>query len=306
MHQPDLSIEIAGIKLKNPVMVASGTFGYGREYAGLVDLNSLGAIMVKGLLMEPWGGNFTPRMIEVRGGLINAIGLQNPGVEYFIKEELPFLRQYDVPVIVNVWGRNIEEYAAVCERLDGEPGVTALELNVSCPNVKHGGLAFGADPEMLATVIKAARKATKLPLVPKLAPQLFSIAEFARVAEANGADALSLTNTLPATVIDVERRRFVLANKCGGLSGPAIHPVAVKLVWDVARSVKIPVIGMGGIETADDALEFMLAGASAVAVGTANFTDPQTAAMVIEGIEAYMQRHKMQRLNDLIGSLEDA
>ncbi len=301
--QPDISVKLAGLELKNPVMVASGTFGYGREYADLVDLNGLGAIMVKGILMEPWEGNRTPRMVEVRGGLINAIGLQNPGVEYFIKEELPFLRQYDVPVIVNVWGRTIDEYAQVCARLDSEPGVAALELNVSCPNVKHGGLAFGADPAMLAQVVKAARDVTKLPLIPKLSPQLFAIGEFAKVAEANGADAVSLTNTLPAMVIDVETRRPVLANKIGGLSGPAIHPVAVKLVRDAACAVKIPVIGMGGIENAADALEFIIAGASAVAVGTANFSEPQTALQVVDGIREYMQRHGFDSLAGLTGSL---
>lgn len=301
--KPSMSVEVGGIRMKNPVMVASGTFGYGPEYADLIDLNQLGAIAVKGILSEPWEGNLTPRMVEVPGGLLNAIGLQNPGVEKFIKEYMPFLRRYDVPVIVNIWGRTEAEYGEVAARLDGVDGVSGLELNVSCPNVKHGGMAFGTNAGIMAGVISSVRKRTRLPLVPKLSPNVSDIALFARTAEESGADAISLINTIPAMAIDVETRRPVLANKVGGLSGPAIHPVAVRLVWEAARAVKIPVVGMGGITCARDALEFLIAGATAVAVGTANFTDPRTSLEVIRGIEDYLVRHGYTDVNELVGSV---
>ena len=297
-------VTIAGIRMKNPVMVASGTFGYGPEYADLVDLNELGAVVVKGILKEPWEGNDVPRMVEVHGGLVNAIGLQNPGVEKFISEYMPFLRRYNVPVIVNVWGRTEDEYVEVCERLTGEPGVHALELNISCPNIKAGGIAFGTNPETAARLIARCRAGTTLPLIPKLAPNVSNIALFAKIAEDAGANAISLINTIPAMVIDVETRRPVLANVVGGLSGPAIHPVAVKLVWEAAKAVRIPVIAMGGITSARDALEFIIAGATAVAVGTANFTNPATANEVIAGMRAYLERHGMSDIQQLIGTVQ--
>jgi dihydroorotate dehydrogenase (NAD+) catalytic subunit len=301
---PKMAVNIGGIRMKNPVMVASGTFGYGPEYADLVDLDMLGAIVVKGIRAEPWEGNPTPRTVEVPGGLLNAIGLQNPGAERFIAEYLPFLRRFDVPVIVNIWGRTIKEYEQVAERFKGVKGVSGLEINISCPNIKKGGLAFGTDPKRMAEVISAVRKKTKLPLIPKLSPSVPDIAVFARVAEDCGADAISLINTLPAMVIDIETRRPVLANVVGGLSGPAIHPVAVKLVWEAAKAVKIPVIGIGGVTDARSAIELMIAGASAVAVGTANFTDPTTPVRVIEGIEQYLKKHRMTNVRELIGSIE--
>lgn len=301
--RPDLRVKIGAIRMKNPVMVASGTFGYGPEYADLVDINRLGAVVVKGISREPWEGNATPRMVEVTGGLVNAIGLQNPGVEKFVKDYVPFLRQFDTPVIVNIWGRSVREYEAVAEALDGVKGVSGLEVNISCPNIKEGGIAFGTDPKMAAKVIRAVRRKTRLTLIPKLSPNVSNIALFARVAEEAGADAVSLINTVPAMVIDVERRRPVLANRVGGLSGPAIHPIAVKMVWEAARAVKIPVIGMGGIATAKDALEFIIAGASAVAVGTATFSDPNTALEAVNGIEQYLVRHRMGAVRDLVGSL---
>ena len=304
MKKPKMAVNIGGIRMKNPVMVASGTFGYGPEYADLVDLDLLGAIVVKGIRAEPWEGNPTPRTVEVPSGLLNAIGLQNPGVERFIAEYMPFLRQFDVPVIINIWGRTIKEYARVAERFDDVNGVSGLEINISCPNIKKGGLAFGTDPKRMAEVISAVRKRTKLPLIPKLSPSVPDIAVFAHVAEDSGADAISLINTLPAMVIDIETRRPVLANVVGGLSGPTIHPVAVKLVWEAAKAVKIPVIGIGGITDARSAIELMIAGASAVAVGTANFTDPTTAIRVIEGIEQYLKKHRMANVKELIGSIE--
>jgi dihydroorotate dehydrogenase (NAD+) catalytic subunit len=300
---PSLCVNVGGIRMKNPVMVASGTFGYGPEYADIVDLNRLGAIVVKGIRADPWDGNPTPRMVEVPGGLLNAIGLQNPGVDKFIQDYLSFLRKFDVPVLVNIWGRTEQEYVAVAERLDGVPGVSGLELNISCPNIKEGGHAFGTNTETAARLIAAVRKCTRLPLIPKLVPNVPNIAAFARIAEDSGADAISLINSIPAMVIDIETRRPVLANTVGGLSGPAVHPVAVKLVWEAAKAVRIPVIGMGGITSAKEALEFLIAGATAVAVGTANFTDPLTALRVIEGIEAYLERHSLAGVMDLVGSL---
>jgi dihydroorotate dehydrogenase (NAD+) catalytic subunit len=298
-----LAVNIGGIRMKNPVMVASGTFGYGPEYADLVDLNQLGAVVVKGIHARPWDGNPTPRMVEVPGGLVNAIGLQNPGVEVFVREYMPFLRQFDTAVVVNIWGRTVDEYIEVAERLDGVRGISGLEVNISCPNIKKGGISFGIDPRMAARVIGAVRRATRLPVMPKLSPAASSIAEMARAVEGAGADAVSLINTIPAMVIDVERRRPVLANGVGGLSGPAIHPVAVRMVWEAARAVKIPVVGMGGIRNAADAVEFLVAGASAVAVGTAIFGDPDVPLKVVRGIGEYLRRHKMNRVRDLVGSL---
>jgi dihydroorotate dehydrogenase (NAD+) catalytic subunit len=304
MSTVDMAVDIGPIRMKNPVMVASGTFGYGREYADLLDINQLGAIVVKGISLMPWEGNNTPRMIEVASGLVNAIGLQNPGADGFITEHLPFLREHDVPVLVNIWGRDVDEYVAVTERFNDVPGIAGLELNISCPNIKEGGIAFGTDPKSAQTVISAVRKATKLPLIPKLSPNVANIGDFARIAESCGADAISLINTLPAMVIDVERRRPVLANTVGGLSGPAIRPVAVRQVWEVANSVSIPIIGMGGITNANDAMEFILAGATAVAVGTATFTEPMTALNVVAGIAEYLGRHGFKSVSAATGALE--
>lgn len=301
----NLRIELAGIQMRNPVMVASGTFGYGPEYAGLVNLNQLGAIVVKGILMDPWQGNDTPRMVEVHGGLVNAIGLQNPGADAFVREYLPFFESLDVPVLVNIWGRREEEYAEVASFLEaqGRGRIAGLELNISCPNIKEGGIAFGTDERVARRVIRRVRAATRLPLIPKLSPNVTNIARFACIAEDEGADAISLVNTLPAMVIDVETRRPVLANRVGGLSGPAIHPVAVKLVAEAAAAVSIPVIGMGGITDAVSALEFLIAGASAVAVGTANFTDPSTCLRVIRGLDEYLDRHGFSSVREVVGTL---
>jgi dihydroorotate dehydrogenase (NAD+) catalytic subunit len=301
---PDLSVEIAGIHMRNPVMVASGTFGYGVEYAELVDLGRLGAVVVKGICMEPCDGNAPPRMVDVHSGLVNAIGLQGPGVKGFVTKYMPFLRQFDTPVLVNIWGRTIEEYGDVAAAFDGVEGVAGLELNISCPNVKAGGISFGTDLKMAASVISAVRKRTRLPLIPKLSPNVAGIGAFAKMAEEEGADALSLINTLPALVIDVETRRPVLTNGVGGLSGRGIHHFAVKQVWDASRAVSIPVIGMGGIYEAEDAIRFLLAGASAVAVGTANFSDPDTALRVIGGIEDYLIRHGCGSVREIVGTLQ--
>ena len=305
VNPPSLATTLAGIAMDNPVMVASGTFGYGPEYADLVDINCLGAIVVKGICLEACNGNDVPRMIEVRGGLINAIGLQGPGVDGFVESYMPFLRRFDTPVIVNIWGRDEAEYEEVAARFDDVDGIAGLELNISCPNVKQGGIAFGTDLAMASDLIGRVRKRTSLPLIPKLAPNVPQVGLFARAAEEAGADAISLINTLPAMVIDIETRRPVLANRVGGLSGPAIHPVAVKQVWEAAQAVSIPVIGMGGIETAKDAIEFMIAGASAVAVGTATFTDPTTVVRVIDGIADYLVRHDMATVSELVGSIRE-
>ncbi len=302
--KPNLSVHIGRLCMQNPVMTASGTFGYGPEYARLVDLNRLGAIVVKGISLKPAQGNPTPRMVEVPGGLINAIGLQNPGFEGFVRDYLPFLRQFRTPLIVNIWGHTIEEYAAIAERFSNVPGVHGLELNISCPNIKHGGIAFGTDPKMARRVISAVRARTRLPLIPKLSPNVRAIAEFARIAEDCGADAISLINSFPAMAIDIETRRPILANITGGLTGPAIHAIALKMVWEAAQAVKIPVIGMGGITSAKEALAFIIAGASAVAVGTANFSDPHCTLAVIQGIEAYLVRHRLAAVRDLVGTLE--
>jgi len=289
--------------MENPVMVASGTFGYGPEYADVVDPGRLGAMVVKGIRIEPWDGNPTPRLVEVPGGLVNAIGLQNPGADGFIKEYMPFLRNTGAVVIVNIWGRSVEEYAEVAARFDDVEGVSGLEVNISCPNIKHGGIAFGTDPAEAEKVISAVRGKTKLPLIPKLSPNVADIREIARAVEGAGADAISLINSIPAMVIDVEERRPALANVVGGLSGPAVHPVAVKLVWEVAGAVGVPVIGMGGITSAREALEFIIAGASAVAVGTANFSDPTTPLRVIDGIREYLSKHGFDSVGKLVGTL---
>lgn len=301
---PDLRVQLAGLTLRNPVMTASGTFGYGPEYAELVDYSRLGALVTKGVSMMAWEGNPVPRMVEVPGGLVNAIGLQNPGAEVFCRDYLPFLRRCDVPVIVNIWGRTIDEYVQVSELLGQQPGIDGLEINISCPNIKKGGVSFSADIEMASAVIRAVRASTTMMIIPKLSPVVPRIQDYARMAEDEGADAVSLINTLPAMVIDIETRRPVLGNRSGGLSGPAIHPVAVKLVCDAASAVRIPVIAMGGITKPEDALEFLIAGATAVAVGSAHFTEPTIGLRVVDGIEAFLRRHRMDRVIDLIGSIE--
>lgn len=302
MQKPNLAVNFGGIPMKNPVMVASGTFGYGPEYADLVDLNRLGAIVVKGICLSPTKGNATPRTVEVASGLINAIGLPGPGVDGFVKEYMPFLRRYDVPVIVNIWGKTIEEYAEVAARFDAVDGIAGLEVNLSCPNIKEGSAVFGTNLDMFKRCIDACRAKTKLPLIPKLAPNVSDIAEYARAAESAGADAISLINSFPAMAVDIETRRAKLANITGGLTGPAIKPIAIRLVWQAAQAVKIPVCGIGGIYSAADAVEFMVVGASTVAVGTANFTHPDTAVKVIEGIEDYLVRHGHARAGDIVGT----
>ena len=299
----NLSVKIGKLKLQNPVMVASGTFGYGVEYAQLLDLNQLGAVVVKGIRLGPVRGNATPRTVEVASGLINAIGLQGPGVDGFIKKYWPFLKTLKVPTIINIWGTTVEEYAEVAERFDALGGVGALELNVSCPNIKKGGAQFGTDLKLLAQVVAACRKVTKLPLITKMSPNVVCIAPFAQAAEDAGSDALSIVNSYPAMAIDIETRQPKLANVTGGLTGPCIKPIAIKLVWEAARAVKIPIIGMGGIQNAADAIEFMMAGAMAVAVGTANFYEPQTALQVIAGIGEFMQKHGLKNVNEITGSV---
>jgi len=302
----NLSVQIGKLALQNPVMTASGTFGYGAEYAELIDLNQLGAVVVKGICLSPVRGNPTPRTVEVASGLINAIGLQGPGVDGFIKKHWPFLKALNVPTIINIWGTTVEEYAEVARRFNALGGVGALELNVSCPNIKAGGAQFGTDLKLLGQVVAACRRETKLPLITKMSPNVVSIAPYAKAAEEAGSDALSITNSYPAMAIDIETRRPKLANVTGGLTGPCIKPIAIKLVWEAAQAVKIPVIGMGGIQTAADAIEFMMAGATAVAVGTANFYEPQTCLNVIAGIREFMQRHGMEDVRELIKSVRVA
>ncbi len=296
----DMTVHIAGVEWKNPVTAASGTFGSGAEYSEFVDLNRLGAVTTKGVADVPWSGNPTPRVAETKSGMLNAIGLQNPGIELFCKRDIPYLKQFDTNIIVNVCGHAPEEYLAVVERLSDEP-VDMLEINISCPNVNAGFLAFGQDPGHVEELTREIKKRAKQPVIMKLTPNVTSIADIARAAEAGGADAISLINTLTGMKIDVNRRTFALANKTGGLSGPAIHPVAVRMVYEAAQAVQIPVIGMGGIETAEDALEFILAGASAVSVGTANFYNPSTTVEVIDGIEAYMRKHGFGKVTDMVG-----
>ena len=303
MPKPDLSVSIAGVTFKNPVTTASGTFGSGMEYSEFVDLNRLGAVTTKGVASSPWEGNPVPRVTEVYGGMLNAIGLQNPGVEVFVKRDLEYLKQFDTRVIVNVCGRTEEEYLAVVERLS-EEAVDLLEINVSCPNVKEGAIAFGQDPDALFRITDKIRRVAAQPVIMKLTPNVTSIAEMARAAEAGGADAISLINTITGMKIDIERRTFVLANKTGGMSGPAIKPVAVRMVWQAARAVKIPIIGMGGIASAEDAIEFILAGATMVAAGAMQFHNPCLSTEIIDGIEAYMVRHQIEHVTDLIGTVQ--
>lgn len=294
-------VNLAGVELKNPVMEGSGTFGSGAEYSEFVDLNKLGAVVTKGVANVPWPGNPTPRIAETASGMLNAIGLQNPGIDLFSKRDLPFLEKYDTKVIVNVCGHSTEEYLDVVERLADEPRVDMLEINISCPNVKEGGIAFGQDPKAVEAITKAVKAKAKQPIIMKLSPNVTDITVMAKAAEAGGADCLSLINTLTGMKIDIERQTFAIANKTGGLSGPAVKPVAVRMVYQVANAVKIPIIGMGGICTAEDAMEFILAGATAVSIGTANFTNPYTTVEVIDGIEAYMRRHSVEDINELIG-----
>ena len=294
-------VNLAGVELKNPVMVASGTFGSGAEYSEFVDLNRLGAVVTKDVASVPWPGNPAPRIAETASGMLNAIGLQNPGIDLFSKRDLPFLEKYDTKVIVNVCGHSTEEYLDVVERLADEPRVDMLEINISCPNVKEGGIAFGQDPKAVETITKAVKAKAKQPIIMKLSPNVTDITVMAKAAEAGGADCLSLINTLTGMKIDIERQTFAIANKTGGLSGPAVKPVAVRMVYQVANAVKIPIIGMGGICTAEDAMEFILAGATAVSIGTANFANPYTTVEVIDGIEAYMRRHGVEDINELIG-----
>lgn len=296
-------VSLAGVELHNPVMTASGTFGSGAEYSEFYDLSALGAVVTKGVANVPWPGNPTPRIAETRGGMLNAIGLQNPGVDVLIERDLPFLKKYDTRIVVNVCGRTTEDYCEVVERLADQP-VDLLEINVSCPNVKEGAIAFGQRAEALFEITQAVKRRARQPVIMKLSPNVTDIGEMARAAEAGGADCISLINTLTGMKIDVEKRKFVLANRTGGLSGPAIRPVAVRMVYQAAQAVKIPVIGMGGIMTAEDALEFILAGASAVAVGAANFVNPYATVEILEGIEEYMRRYRIENLTDLIGAVE--
>ncbi len=299
----NLSVNIAGVTLKNPVTVASGTFGSGMEYGEFVDLNRLGAVTTKGVANVPWPGNATPRIAETCGGMMNAIGLQNPGLATFKERDLKFLADYDTKVIVNVCGRSKEDYVDAVEQL-ADTNADLLEINISCPNVKEGGIAFGQNPKMAEEITAAVKKVAKQPVIMKLSPNVTDITEMARAVEAGGADAVSLINTLTGMKIDVERRTFAVANKTGGLSGPAIKPVAVRMVYQVANAIKLPIIGMGGIRTAEDALEFLMVGASAVAVGTANFVNPYTTIEVIDGIAAYMERHGIADIKDLIGCVK--
>jgi dihydroorotate dehydrogenase (NAD+) catalytic subunit len=300
----NLTVQLGSLTLQNPVMVASGTFGYGVEYAQLLDLNQFGAVVVKGIRLGPVRGNPTPRTAEVASGMLNAIGLQGPGVDGFIKKYWPFLSTLKVPTIINIWGTTVEEYAEVARRFDALGGVGALELNVSCPNIKEGGAQFGTDCKLLAGVVSACRKVTKLPLITKLSPNVTSIVPYAQAAEAEGSDALAITNSYPAMAIDIETRRPKLANVTGGLTGPCIKPIAIRLVWDAAKAVKIPIVGMGGIESAADAVEFLMAGATAVAVGTANFYEPQTVPQVIGGLREFMTRHNIADVGELTGSVQ--
>ena len=298
----NMKVNLAGVELKNPVMTASGTFGSGAEYGEMVDLNGLGAVVTKGVANLPWPGNPTPRIAETYGGMINAIGLQNPGIEVFAKRDIPFLRQYDTKIIVNVCGRTTEDYVEVVERLGDEP-VDMLEINISCPNVKEGGIAFGQDPKAVEAITREVKKHAKQPVIMKLSPNVTDITVMAKAAEAGGADVISLINTLTGMKIDINRRTFAVANKTGGLSGPAVKPVAVRMVYQAANAVKIPIIGMGGIMNAEDALEFILAGATAVSVGTANFHNPYATAEVVSGIENYMKKYNIEDINELVGAV---
>ena len=296
----DMRVNIAGVEWKNPVTTASGTFGSGAEFAEFVDLNQIGAVTTKGVANIPWPGNPTPRVAETYGGMMNAVGLQNPGIDLFCERDIPFLRQYDTKIIVNVCGKSTEDYCEVVERLAQED-VDMLEINISCPNVKEGGIAFGQNPKAAEEITKAVKKYAKQPVIMKLSPNVTDITEMAKAVEAGGADAISLINTLTGMKIDIHRRAFALANKTGGVSGPAIKPIAVRMVYQVAIAVRLPIIGMGGIASADDAIEFLLAGASAVSVGTANFVNPGVTAEIVEGIEKYMDRYGFHTVSEMVG-----
>ena len=300
----NLAVKIGTLTMQNPVTVASGTFGYGAEYARLIDLNQLGAVTVKGIRLNPVPGNPTPRTAETTSGMLNAIGLQGPGVDGFIKKYWPFLQSLKVPTIINIWGTTVEEYAEVARRFDALGGVGALELNVSCPNIKAGGAQFGTDCTLLAQVVAACRQVTTLPLITKMSPNVPNIGQLAKAAEDAGSDALAVSNSIPAMAIDIHTRRPKLANITGGLTGPAIKPIAIKLVWEAAKAVKIPIIGMGGIQCADDAIEFLMAGATAVAVGTANFYEPQTPLQVIAGLRDFMEKNKVSDVREITGSVQ--
>ncbi len=295
-------VNLAGVTLKNPVMTASGTFGSGQEYGEFVDLNKLGAVVTKGVANVPWEGNATPRIAETYGGMLNAVGLQNPGIDLFVQRDIPFLTQYDTRIIVNVCGRTTEDYCQVVERLSDQP-VDMLEINISCPNVKEGGIAFGQDPKAVEAITREVKKYAKQPIIMKLSPNVTDIVTMAKAAEAGGADVLSLINTITGMKIDVHRRTFALANKTGGLSGPAIHPVAVRMVYQVAQAVSLPIIGMGGIATAEDAIEMILAGATAVSVGTANFANPMATVEIVDGIRRYMEAYEIDDIGELIGAV---
>ena len=299
----NLSVDIAGVTMKNPVTTGSGTFGSGEEFSVFVDLSKLGAVTTKGVANVPWPGNPVPRVAEVYGGMLNAIGLQNPGIDVFVERDIPYLKKAGATIIVNVCGKSEKDYLEVVERLADQP-VDLLEINVSCPNVKEGGIAFGQDPKALYDITKAVKAKAKQPIIMKLSPNVTDITEMAKAAVDAGSDALSLINTLTGMKIDIERRDFVLANKTGGMSGPAIKPVAVRMVYQVANAVDVPIIGMGGISTAEDALEFIMAGATAVSVGTANFINPATTLEVVDGIKTYMERHQINDINELIGCVK--
>ena len=298
----DMSVDLCGVKFKNPVMTASGTFGSGEEYAEFVDLNKLGAVVTKGVANVPWEGNPTPRVAEVYGGMLNAIGLQNPGIDLFIERDIPFLKRFDTKIIVNVCGHTTEEYVAVVERLWDQP-VDLLEINISCPNVKEGGISFGQTPQTVEAITREIKRHAKQPVIMKLSPNVTDITEMARAAETGGADALSMINTITGMKIDIHKRCFALANRTGGLSGPAVHPVAVCMVYQSAQAVSIPIIGMGGIMTAEDAIEMILAGATAVSVGTVNFTNPHAAEEIVDGIQSYMERYQVESLKELVGAV---
>ena len=300
----NMKVDLCGVTLNNPVMTASGTFGAGEEYCEFVDLNKLGAVVTKGVANVPWEGNPTPRVAEVYGGMLNAIGLQNPGIDLFIERDIPFLKKYDTKIIVNVCGHTTEEYVEVVKRLANQP-VDLLEINISCPNVKEGGIAFGQNPKMVEDITREIKKYAAQPVIMKLSPNVTDITETAKAAEAGGADALSLINTLTGMKIDINRRCFVLANKTGGMSGPAVHPIAVRMVYQTAQAVTIPIIGMGGIMTAEDAIEMILAGATAVSVGTANFTNPRATEEIVAGIDAYMEQNDVKDIRELIGAVKD-
>lgn len=300
----NMKVDLAGVNLNNPIMTASGTFGSGGEYAEFVDLNRLGAVVTKGVANIPWEGNPTPRVAEVYGGMLNAIGLQNPGIDVFIERDIPFLTQFDTKIIVNVCGKTTEDYCEVVERLSDQP-VDMLEINISCPNVKEGGIAFGQNPKSVEAITREIKKYAKQPVIMKLSPNVTDITETAKAAEAGGADVLSLINTLTGMKINIHNRRFALANKTGGMSGPAVHPIAVRMVYQVAQAVKLPIIGMGGVATAEDAIELMLAGATAVSVGTANFYNPTATIDILEGIRSYMAEYEISDIRELIGAVKE-